>query len=131
MKILFDQGTPRPLRNHLSGHDVTIPRELGWSSITNGELLTRAENAGFDLLITTDGNMSSQLDISRWRIAILVIRPTNWSVIRTGIPSVLEAIERSSERGYQVLIIEPQSDCRLPPPTSTCSLSVRRAMHLS
>ena len=49
MRILFDQGTPRPLRQHLRGHSVDVPYEMGWSELTNGELLTRADNAGYDL----------------------------------------------------------------------------------
>ena len=106
MNILFDQGTPRPLRDHLHGHNVAIPRELGWSRLTNGELLSRAESAGYELLITTDGNMRSQLDLSRWNIAVLVLRPTDWSVIWTGIPLILEAINRCQPGSYQVVTIE-------------------------
>lgn len=57
MRILFDQGTPVPLRQHLVGHDVVTVFELGWSDLTNGELLARAE-ASFDLLLTTDQKLS-------------------------------------------------------------------------
>ena len=53
MRILFDQGTPVPLRDHLIGHVVTTAFELGWSTLKNGELLAAAE-ASFDTLITTD-----------------------------------------------------------------------------
>jgi hypothetical protein len=53
MKILFDQGTPVPLRHYLQSHEVTTAFELGWSTLSNGELLRPAE-ASFDLLITTD-----------------------------------------------------------------------------
>jgi hypothetical protein len=53
MRILFDQGTPVPLRDHLIGHTVETAFELGWSTLENGELLAAAEHS-FDLLITTD-----------------------------------------------------------------------------
>jgi hypothetical protein len=43
MRILFDQGTPTPLREHLRPHPVDTTAERGWSTISNGELLKRAE----------------------------------------------------------------------------------------
>ncbi|MDE2974017.1 MAG: hypothetical protein OXU64_04715 [Gemmatimonadota bacterium] len=43
MKLLFDQGTPAPLRRHLSGHSVDTLAEKGWAEKDNGELLYLAE----------------------------------------------------------------------------------------
>jgi len=60
MKILFDQGTPAPLRRHLLGHVVDTAYEQGWSDLTNGNLLDAAEQAGYELLITTDQNLRYQ-----------------------------------------------------------------------
>lgn len=57
MKILFDQGTPVPLRRFLSDHVVDTAYEQGWSALTNGDLLSMAEQNGYDLLITTDQNL--------------------------------------------------------------------------
>jgi hypothetical protein len=54
MLILFDQGTPVGIRNSLPGHDVKTARQQGWSTLLNGELLRVAEEAGFDVLLTTD-----------------------------------------------------------------------------
>jgi hypothetical protein len=51
MRILFDQGTPAPLRRVLSGHSVSTTYEMGWSELDNGDLLDAAE-ADFDALIT-------------------------------------------------------------------------------
>jgi len=53
MKILFDQGTPVPLRRHLHPGQVDTAAEMGWSELSNGQLLAAAELAGFDLLVTT------------------------------------------------------------------------------
>jgi hypothetical protein len=39
MKVLFDQGTPAPLRHALPGHAVSTAYEMGWASLTNGDLL--------------------------------------------------------------------------------------------
>ena len=54
MHILFDNGTPRQLRLRLFGHVVEEARERGWDAFSNGDLLDRAEEAGFEVLITTD-----------------------------------------------------------------------------
>jgi hypothetical protein len=33
MRVLFDQGTPAPLRHALVGHKVATAYEQGWSSL--------------------------------------------------------------------------------------------------
>ena len=45
MKVLFDQGTPVPLRTYITAHHVTTAYELGWSTLKNGELLDAAKEA--------------------------------------------------------------------------------------
>lgn len=68
MKVLFDQGTPVPLRNHLPNHMVETAFEKGWGNLKNGDLLTQAEAEGFDALITTDQNLRHQQNLSGRRI---------------------------------------------------------------
>ena len=63
MRILFDQGTPVPLREHLAGHGVETAYEKGWSALRNGMLLAKAE-AEFDVLITTDRNLRHQQNLA-------------------------------------------------------------------
>lgn len=63
MRILFDQGTPVPLRSHLTDHSIATAFEQGWSGLTNGKLLDVAEQAGFELLITTDSNLQYQQNL--------------------------------------------------------------------
>jgi predicted nuclease of predicted toxin-antitoxin system len=64
MKLLFDQGTPVPLRKYLTGHSVATAYELGWSDYQNGELLALAEDNGFEALITTDQNLRYQQNLA-------------------------------------------------------------------
>ena len=52
MKILFDQGTPAPLRHTLAGHTISTVYEMGWAKLENGDLLSAAE-ASYDAFITT------------------------------------------------------------------------------
>src|SRR5947209_4657841 len=81
MRILFGQGTPLPLRAWLAAHHIETARQHGWSELLNGELLAAAEAAGFDLFITTDQNLPHQLDLSRFAIALLVLKIANWPMI--------------------------------------------------
>jgi hypothetical protein len=46
MKILFDNGTPKPIARSLIGHEVTFARQIGWHELENGELIQKAEDAG-------------------------------------------------------------------------------------
>ena len=55
MRILFDQGTPVPLRRSLSAHAVSTGHEMGWSALANGDLLDAAEGQ-FDVFVTADQN---------------------------------------------------------------------------
>jgi len=77
MKIVFDQGTPVPLRRALKGHAVATAYELGWAELDNGELLAAAESE-FDVLVTTDQNLRYQQKLAGRRLAILILPTTNW-----------------------------------------------------
>lgn len=91
MRILFDQGTPEPLRRYLVGHDVVTVFELGWSELTNGELLARAERS-YDLLLTTDQQMRYQQNLTGRTLAIAVLMTTSWPRIEREIDHVLAVV---------------------------------------
>lgn len=78
MRILFDQGTPVPIRRHLANHTVGISADLGWERLRNGELLMAAEAAGYELLLTPDKNLRYQQNLTERKIAILVIGHSQW-----------------------------------------------------
>lgn len=63
MKILLDECVPVQVRNALVGHEVSTAPEVGWSGISNGELLQRAEQNGFDLFIVADKNLGYQQNL--------------------------------------------------------------------
>ena len=107
MKILFDQGTPVPLRRELAGYTVDTVYELGWATLTNGQVLTRAEQAGYDLLITTDQYLRYQQYLRGRRLAILVLGSTSWPRIREHVAAVQAAIETTTAGAYQELSFRP------------------------
>lgn len=93
MRIVFDQGTPAPLRHHLPGHVIETAFELGWSTLENGALLAAAEDS-FDLLITTDQKLSYQQNLTGRKLSILVLTTTSWPRIEKSAREILETIER-------------------------------------
>ncbi|MBV9938848.1 MAG: hypothetical protein JO150_10110 [Acidobacteriaceae bacterium] len=73
MKILFDNGTPAPIVGSLVGHSVTRARQIGWETLKNGDLIQQAEQAGYDLLLSTDKNIKYQQNLKGRKIAIVVL----------------------------------------------------------
>jgi hypothetical protein len=102
VRILFDQGTPAPLRRTLAGHFVVTAFEKGWSNLSNGNLLREAE-AEFDLLLTTDKNLEYQQNLAARRIAILVLPTTNWPEIQLHQDEVAAAVDEMGPGDYRVL----------------------------
>jgi hypothetical protein len=92
MRILFDQGTPAPLRHELRGHSVETAYERGWSGLGNGELLAAAESALFDVFVTTDQNLRYQQNLTGRRLAILVLPTTRWPSIERHVGEIVAAI---------------------------------------
>jgi len=106
VRILFDQGVPVPLRHHLADHSVKTAAELRWATLSDRELLDRAEADGFDLLITTDRNLKHQQVLTGRRLAILVLSTTSWPRIRQRATDVAQAVDAMSAGEYQDLQIE-------------------------
>ena len=92
MRILFDQGTPVPLRQHLSGHSVETVFERGWSNLQNGELLDQAEREGYQLLVTTDQNIQFQQNLTGRHLAFLVPLSTSWPRTRQRVDEIQAAV---------------------------------------
>lgn len=105
MRVLFDQGTPAPLRRALRGHAVETAFERGWSTLVNGELLAAAEAAGFEVLVTTDMNLRYQQNLSSRRIAIVVLTSTSWPRIRAVSAAVAEAVDAGATVPYAEVVI--------------------------
>ena len=100
MRVLFDQGTPIPLRHALTSHDVETTYEREWSTLANGELLDTAEREGFDVFVTTDSNLKIQQNLESREIAIVILSTPSWPRIEQAIEFVVEAIDGVGAGGY-------------------------------
>jgi hypothetical protein len=78
------------------GHTIVTASYQGWSGLKNGALLNAAEQAGFDLLITADQEMRYQQNLTRRKLALIVLSTNNWSFIQASIGAVMAAVEAAA-----------------------------------
>ena len=95
MRVLLDENFPIPLIKDFVGHDCAHVILLGWSGTLNGDLLAKAEDAGFDVLITFDDGIPKEHEISERKIAVYVVQPEGQGVPNTRalIGHILVALE--------------------------------------
>ena len=94
-----------PIRPYLEGHTVRTAAQQGWDKLRNGDLLTAAEEAGFDILLTTDKNMRYQQNLAGRSIAIVVLGQQQWPQLRPHIQRVIEAVDEAKPGSYAELEI--------------------------
>lgn len=93
LRILIDESLPIDLADELAPFTVATVRKLGWTGLKNGELLRRAETAGFTVLLTADQNLEYQQSIPDFELAVLVLLgPNRIESLRTLVPSILAAL---------------------------------------
>ncbi len=101
MRILFDHGTPAPLIPFLEGHTVTKAKDMGWERLVNGELLKAAEEAGFEVLLTTDKNMASQQNLKTRTIAIVVLGNSQWRVVQRYVRRIAATVNVATRGSFE------------------------------
>jgi len=78
---------------------------MGWDQLSNGELISEAENGGFDLLITTDQNLRYQQNLDDRKLSILVLQTTSWPRIQKVLDLIILETEKVSAGSYAELEI--------------------------
>jgi hypothetical protein len=105
VRVLFDRGTPAPLRYLLSHHEVSTAHEHGWSTLKNGELPAAAEDQGCEVMVTTDTNLKCQQNLASRSIAIVVLGTTSWPRIRAASEVVVIAVDAAAAGTYAEIAI--------------------------
>ena len=95
MRILLDECIDEELRHCFRDHDCQTCRYAGLKGLANGRLITAAEQAGFEVLITVDQNMPKQQSLLGREISLVVLqaRTTNFDDLLTLVPDVVTALE--------------------------------------
>lgn len=78
MRILLDECVDQRLRLLFTGHDCQTAGYAKLAGLKNGALFEAAEQAGFEVLVTTDQAIPHQQNLTGRRIALLILcAPTN------------------------------------------------------
>lgn len=105
MLVLFDHGTPRGIAGSLRPHIVKEAKAQGWDTLTNGELLKVAEEAGFDVLLTTDKNLRFQQNLQGRKLAIVVLSNSRWRLVRRALEPIVAAVNNATPGSYTLVDI--------------------------
>jgi hypothetical protein len=73
MKVLLDECIPRKLKNVLLDHECRTVPEVGLAGMKNGELLSLAEQRGFEVFVTMDHGIEYEQNLKGRNIAIIII----------------------------------------------------------
>jgi len=73
-KLLLDECIPRNFKSHLSAYECLTVPEAGWAGKKNGELLSLAENAGFQVFVSLDQGIEFQQNLTGRTIAVILLR---------------------------------------------------------
>ena len=91
---------PRRLSRSSMGHTVTQAKDLGWDRLVNGELLKAAEESGFEVLLTTDKNISAQQNLNARVIAIVVLGNSQWRIVQRHVRKIAAAVNAATPGTY-------------------------------
>ena len=110
MLVLFDNGVPRTLARYLiERHTVTEARARGWAELENGKLLNEAEAAGFEVLVTTDKNLSHQQTLKGRKIAVVVLGQGRWTLIQPYVAQVVATVDTATPGSFAEVEIPVRS----------------------
>jgi hypothetical protein len=86
----------------LDGFMVTAlwKQARGWDRLANGALLEAAEEAGFDVVLSTDKNIRYQQNLSGRRIAILILDNPQRPAAHRYIDRVIAAANAATPGSY-------------------------------
>jgi hypothetical protein len=114
-RVLLDEGVPIGVRRLVVGCAVESVAEAGRAGLTNGALITAAEQAGFEVMVTADQNIRYQQNLTGRRLALVVLTTNHWDTIQAYGTGILGAVEAATPGSY-VTISLPKPPRRRPLP---------------
>lgn len=100
MRVLLDENIPHKLRGLLKGHETVTVAFQGWVGFKNGELLRAAEDAGFDVLITSDKGIPYEQKMTGRKLALVMLSTPDWNVLKIATEKIAKAIDSSTPGSF-------------------------------
>lgn len=107
MKVLLDEMLPIGVRELLPGHEVSTAAYAGLAGLSNGELIRRAVEASFEVIVTLDRGIPLQQNLPRHGIALVLIPDNDVDLIRRYADRLLQAIDATTP-GAAVRVERPE-----------------------
>lgn len=101
---MLDHNLDRRLKTYLTEHETVTTQEQGWADVANGELLSLAEQNGFEVLLTADANIKNQQNLTHRKISILILRAFN-NRLTTHV-EMIEVVEKALSKIQSGEIVE-------------------------
>jgi hypothetical protein len=94
VRILLDECVDWRLSREIFGHEVKSARQMGWSAVKNGALLSIASQH-FNAFVTVDRNIGFQQNLRGLPIHVIVLiaATSRLSDLRPLVPRLLQALE--------------------------------------
>jgi hypothetical protein len=94
VKVLLDECVDWRLARDIVGHEVKTARQMGWTTIKNGELLALAAGQ-FEVFVTVDRNLSFQQNLVSYPIAVIVLcaKANRLVDLKPLVPKLMAAME--------------------------------------
>jgi hypothetical protein len=103
--VILDRNMPKRFRQFLTAHEVRPAREMGWAELENGDLLEAAENAGFEVMVTADKNLSYQQNLEGRKLALVVVSTNDWNLLSKNPAPVAAAVDQAEFGSFQTVSI--------------------------
>ena len=104
LRILFDKNVPVGVRGLLPNHKVSTFVETQWpDQLKNGELMAMAEQAGFEVMVTSDQNIRYPQNLSGRKLALVVLGSNIWPVVRQYGAAISARVDGAVAGGYDFI----------------------------
>ena|SRR5437016_1051565 len=103
VKVLLDENVPVQVRDALTAHNVTTVAALGWKGLDNGDLLSVAEQAGFEVLVIADKNLRHQQNLRGRTIALVELWTNHRPTLERQFARIASAVATARPGAYVVV----------------------------
>jgi hypothetical protein len=102
--MFLDECIDWRLAREIVGHDVKTARQMGWTTIKNGELLILASQH-FDVFVAVDRNLSFQQNLGGFSIAVIVLQASTNRLadLKALVPNLLAVIESAPRSAAKIV----------------------------
>lgn len=83
---------PSPLPRFLWEYEIKLADEVGWATLQNGQLLSAAERAGFEVLLSGDQTIKYERSMIGRKIGVVSMSDNHWTIVKDYADAILKAV---------------------------------------